>query len=65
VRYRVGDAFITMTLPACLERLALDGTALDLELGQMGQRMESMRADMTGLKAKLYAKFGKSINLER
>jgi chaperonin cofactor prefoldin len=45
--------------------LEKEQAALDKELNRLKDALESSSADMEKLKVALYAKFGKSINLER
>ncbi len=63
-RYRVGEAFVHMSQPRALKRLAKEQEGLDAELSKLSGVVEECEAEMKNLKVLLYAKFGKAINLD-
>ncbi|KAJ3173814.1 hypothetical protein HK101_011025 [Irineochytrium annulatum] len=65
IKYRIGEAFISLSLTQCQERIQSEKEEIEGELTEIEGEMETLRAQMDGLKATLYGKFGKSINLER
>ncbi|KAI8823443.1 Prefoldin beta-like protein [Fimicolochytrium jonesii] len=65
VKYRIGDAFVSLSLPACQERLKNEQKTLTEELEGYSTKIDSLAEDMNKLKVLLYKKFGNSINLER
>jgi prefoldin subunit 4 len=44
--------------------LELSTARLDEEIGELEDKMGTIREEMTQLKVELYARFGKTINLE-
>ncbi|KAI8837038.1 Prefoldin beta-like protein [Chytridium lagenaria] len=65
VKYKIGDAFVELTLPDCQERLKKDQDDITHDVEEMEKEMEKLKEGMGGLKKLLYARFGKSINLEK
>ncbi|KAJ3245475.1 hypothetical protein HDU78_009228 [Chytriomyces hyalinus] len=65
VRYKIGDAFIHMSLDAAQERLTNDKSELVADIEGLKTEMDSLQTEMEKLKKLLYARFGKSINLEK
>ncbi|KAK4040333.1 Prefoldin subunit-domain-containing protein [Parachaetomium inaequale] len=64
VPYKIGDAFFHLPLPQAQEMLELSTARLDEEIGELEDKMGTIREEMTQLKVELYARFGKTINLE-
>ncbi|KAJ8518153.1 hypothetical protein ONZ45_g4769 [Pleurotus djamor] len=64
VLYKIGEAFLHMPHPQALKRLESDQSELDERLAQLTSQAESCETEMKELKVTLYAKFGKSINLD-
>ncbi|KND01763.1 uncharacterized protein SPPG_03555 [Spizellomyces punctatus DAOM BR117] len=64
-RYRIGDAFVSLPLSTCQERIEEEQSNLSDELGQVSSRIGDITEKMNQLKVILYKKFGNSINLER
>ena len=62
--YRIGDAFISLPLPEVQELLAASTEKIEQEVTGKEERLESVREEMRSLKVELYARFGRSINLE-
>lgn len=64
VRYKIGDAFFHVSLPVAQEMLGLSSACVERELREREEKLEDIREEMTALKVELYARFGKTINLE-
>jgi prefoldin subunit 4 len=64
VPYKIGDAFFHLPLPQAQEMLEHSTARLDEEIGELEEKMGTIREEMTQLKVELYARFGKTINLE-
>eukprot|EP00842_Homolaphlyctis_polyrhiza_P004439 jgi/Hompol1/4997/HPOL_001099-RA len=65
IKYRIGDAYVSIPLPQAMERIKVEQEALDGDLGAVSTKISEIKSEMSRLKALLYAKFGKSINLEK
>ncbi|KAJ1563136.1 hypothetical protein HK405_013463 [Cladochytrium tenue] len=65
IRCRIGDTFIQLPLDECRRRVEAERDKLAGEVGTLRDEAEALRGRMDGLKAALYARFGKSINLEK
>ncbi|KAJ1547684.1 hypothetical protein HK405_005192 [Cladochytrium tenue] len=65
IRCRIGDAFIQLPLDQCRQRVEAERDKLAGEVGTLRDEAEALRGRMDDLKAALYARFGKSINLEK
>ncbi|KAK1772298.1 Prefoldin subunit-domain-containing protein [Phialemonium atrogriseum] len=64
VPYKIGDAFFHVPLPQAQEMLAITGARVDEDINGLEEKLETLRDEMTELKVQLYARFGKTINLE-
>ncbi|EHA56830.1 hypothetical protein MCOR27_005740 [Pyricularia oryzae] len=64
VPYKVGDAFFHVPLPQAQEMLSTSATKVEGQIEDIEDRLGSIREEMTQLKVELYARFGKSIQLE-
>jgi prefoldin subunit 4 len=62
--YKIGDSFITLPLPEVQEMLATSTTKIEEDVTALEEQLETIREEMTQLKVELYARFGRSINLE-
>ncbi|KAL5593985.1 hypothetical protein BROUX41_001038 [Berkeleyomyces rouxiae] len=65
VPYKIGDAFFHLPLEQAQELLAQSATRLDDDTSELEDKLFTLREEMTELKVQLYARFGKSINLEK
>ncbi|KAJ2493123.1 hypothetical protein IWW47_004898, partial [Coemansia sp. RSA 2052] len=65
VPYKIGDAFIMMSLERAQTRLEQDKGAIDLRVDELDTQISSISEEMDELKRALYAKFGQAINLEK
>lgn len=64
-RYKVGDAFFHVKLEQAQEMLSDATERIDGEVGKYEDELSGIRDEMRQLKVELYARFGKSINLEK
>ncbi|KAI0153215.1 Prefoldin subunit-domain-containing protein [Xylariaceae sp. FL1272] len=64
VPYKIGDSFFHIPLPQAQEMLAESTSRIEDEVSQLEERMSTTKDEMQELKVQLYARFGRSINLE-
>ncbi|ETS77472.1 hypothetical protein PFICI_11346 [Pestalotiopsis fici W106-1] len=64
VPYKIGDAFFHVSLEQAQEMLATSTSNIEEEVSALEDRMGTVKDEMTQLKVELYARFGRSINLE-
>ncbi|CEI98310.1 hypothetical protein RMCBS344292_12421 [Rhizopus microsporus] len=65
VRYKIGDAFVHISVSEATERIEKDSERLDLLIEEAKQNIDKVQEKMDELKKLLYAKFGNAINLEK
>ncbi|KAG1454700.1 hypothetical protein G6F56_007254 [Rhizopus delemar] len=65
VRYKVGDAFIHISVTEATERIEKDSEKYGLQIEEVKQNIDAVHQKMDELKKSLYAKFGNAINLEK
>ena len=63
-RYKIGDSFICLPLPEVQELLASATGKIGTDVSLVEEKLGGVREEMQGLKVALYARFGRSINLE-
>ena len=63
-RYKIGDSFISLPLPEVQEMLSTSTEKIEEEVTAVDEKLSTIREEMTQLKVELYARFGRSINLE-
>jgi len=63
-RYKIGDAFVSLPLAEVQEMLEGDTRRIEEEVSGLEHRLGGVREEMEELKVALYARFGRSINLE-
>lgn len=63
-RYKIGDSFFHIPHEQAKEMLGIAAAKLEKEIEDLEDKLETIRKEMTGLKVDLYARFGKTINLE-
>ncbi|KAL8715611.1 MAG: hypothetical protein Q9220_000948 [cf. Caloplaca sp. 1 TL-2023] len=64
VPYKLGDAFVMLPLPEVQDLLAKSSSKIEDSVSATEDKLSNIRAEMGSLKVDLYARFGKSINLE-
>ncbi|EIW83451.1 Prefoldin subunit 4 [Coniophora puteana RWD-64-598 SS2] len=64
VLYKIGEAFLHLRQPKALKRLEQDQDSLNKEFEKLSSSAEACEKEMKELKVVLYAKFGRSINLD-
>ena len=64
VPYKIGDTFISLPLPEVQELLASSTAKIEESVSAVEGKLTAVREEMELLKVDLYARFGKSINLE-
>lgn len=64
VPYKIGDTFISLPLPEVQELLANSTAKIEESVSAVEEKLTAVREEMESLKVDLYARFGKSINLE-
>lgn len=62
--YKIGDSFISLPLPEVQELLSTSTGRIEEEVSAVGEKLSTVREEMSELKVQLYARFGRSINLE-
>lgn len=62
--YKIGDSFLHLPLEDVQGLLEKSAQAVMEEIEELKEKIEKNDEAMGGLKIKLYAKFGKAINLE-
>lgn len=63
-RYKIGDSFISLPAPEVQEMLSTSTEKIEEEVTAVEEKLSTIREEMTQLKVELYARFGRSINLE-
>lgn len=63
-RYKIGDTFFTLPVPEVQELLSSSVEKIDDEVSTLESRIGELNEEMQDLKAELYGRFGRSINLE-
>lgn len=63
-RYKIGDSFISLPLPEVQDLLTSSTEQLDEDISKLEGSLAEAREEMQQLKVALYARFGRSINLE-
>jgi prefoldin subunit 4 len=62
--YKIGDSFVSLPLPEVQEMLSESTAPIDEEVSKLEENLSGIRDEMKELKVQLYARFGRSINLE-
>ncbi|KAJ2847582.1 hypothetical protein J3B02_004132, partial [Coemansia erecta] len=65
VLYKIGDAFVKVSLEGAQARLEKDKEVIDSCVDDLDSQITKISAEMEELKKTLYGKFGQAINLER
>jgi len=64
VPYQIGDSFISLPLPEVQEMLSTSTEKIEEDVSALEEKLSTIRDEMQELKVQLYARFGRSINLE-
>ncbi|KAF4635841.1 hypothetical protein G7Y89_g2250 [Cudoniella acicularis] len=64
IPYKIGDGFISLPLTEVQERLSASTDRIEEEVTALEEKLTEIREEQTQLKVELYARFGRSINLE-
>jgi len=64
IPYQIGDSFISLPLPEVQELLSTSTEKIDEDTTVLEEKLGTIREEMQQLKVELYARFGRSINLE-
>lgn len=64
LRYKIGDTFVSLPLPEVQELLSSSTEKIERSISAVETKLGRVREEMELLKVDLYARFGKSINLE-
>ncbi|EEP82213.1 conserved hypothetical protein [Uncinocarpus reesii 1704] len=64
VPYKIGDSFISLPLPEAQALLLASTEQIDEEVSKIEEQLGELRDELRQLKVALYARFGRSINLE-
>ena len=64
VPYKIGDSFISVPLPEAQSLLEESSKEIEEDVSKLEETLTEIREEMKELKAQLYARFGRSINLE-
>lgn len=63
-RYRIGDTFVALPIPEVQGLLSSSTEKIEAAVSEVQDKLSTIREEMEQLKVELYARFGKSINLE-
>lgn len=63
-RYKIGDTFFHLPLEQAQEMLSTSTEQIDEDVSELEEKLSATKEEMTQLKVDLYARFGRSINLE-
>ncbi|KAL2858187.1 Prefoldin subunit-domain-containing protein [Aspergillus pseudodeflectus] len=64
VPYKIGDSFVHLPLEEAQTMLSSSTEQIDSEVAKLEETLGDLRDEMQQLKVALYARFGRSINLE-
>jgi prefoldin subunit 4 len=64
ISYKIGDSFFCLPLPEVQDMLATSTEKIQEEVSELEEKLNTIREEMQELKVELYARFGRSINLE-
>ncbi|KAK2762931.1 hypothetical protein FQN53_007422 [Emmonsiellopsis sp. PD_33] len=64
VPYKMGDSFVSLPLEDAQSLLAASTEQIDEDVSKLEENMSELKDEMQKLKVALYARFGRSINLE-
>ncbi|KAJ0107778.1 prefoldin subunit 4 [Diaporthe amygdali] len=64
IPYKIGDSFFHVTVSQAQGMLEASTARIEEDVSQLEDKLSTAREEMTQLKVELYARFGRSINLE-
>ncbi|KAF3481239.1 prefoldin subunit 4 [Arthroderma uncinatum] len=64
VPYKIGDSFMSLPLSEAQDMLAASTEKIEKEVSEIEEKLAALKEEAQELKISLYARFGKSINLE-
>jgi len=64
IPYKIGDSFVSLPLPDVQTLLSSSTEQIDEEVTKLEETLSGVQDEMKELKVALYARFGRSINLE-
>ncbi|KAG9233811.1 Prefoldin subunit-domain-containing protein [Amylocarpus encephaloides] len=64
IPYKIGDGFVSLPLEEVQEMLSNSTSRIEEEVAALEDKLGEIREEQDALKVDLYARFGKSINLE-
>ncbi|OQD78320.1 hypothetical protein PENDEC_c001G05112 [Penicillium decumbens] len=64
VPYKIGDSFFQLPLAEAQSMLSTSTEQIDQDVSKLEESMGELREELQQLKVSLYARFGRSINLE-
>lgn len=64
VPYKIGDSFFQLPLADAQSLLSSSTEQIDSEVSGLEEKLSDLRDELQQLKVALYARFGRSINLE-
>lgn len=64
VPYKIGDSFFQLPLADAQSLLSSSTDQIDTEVSGLEEKLSDLREELQQLKVALYARFGRSINLE-
>ncbi|KAI1008060.1 hypothetical protein K3495_g177 [Podosphaera aphanis] len=64
IPYKIGDSFVTLPLSEVQDLLATSTVKIQEDVDEVEERLNKIREEKSELKVGLYARFGRSINLE-
>lgn len=65
IQYKIADSFIFVTVPKAVEMIEQENESLESKITAAQEEIDELDSQLSMLKAHLYGKFGKNINLER
>ncbi|KAF3766490.1 Prefoldin, subunit 4 [Cryphonectria parasitica EP155] len=64
IPYKIGDSFFHVTVAQAQEMLGTGTAKIEEDISEIEDKLNTAREEMSQLKVELYARFGRSINLE-
>ncbi|RQM07650.1 hypothetical protein DH86_00001672, partial [Scytalidium sp. 3C] len=64
IPYQIGDSFMSLPLSEVQELLSASTERIEEDVSALEEKLNTIREEMSQLKVQLYARFGRSINLE-